>query len=133
ALIGLGLPAVGTVTGASATPGDAALRPLIGRTVYVWPDADDAGREHMRRVAERLRALGAREVRWVEWPDAPDGGDAADYVARGATTEDVRRLMAAATVWTPPRAASAPSATFALAALGELLSEPEEETRWVVD
>jgi hypothetical protein len=133
ALLRLGIAAVGTVTGAASAPGDAALSPLAGRVVYVWPDADDAGRDHMRRVAERLVAVGAREVRVVAWPDAPDGGDAADYVARGASAADVRRLLAAATPWTPPRATSAPSATFALAALGDLLAEPEEATRWVVD
>lgn len=107
ALIGLGLPAVGTVTGAAATPGDAALRPLVGRTVYVWPDADDAGRAHMRRVAERLHRLGRSDIRIVEWPDAPDGGDAADLVARGGTTEDVRRLLADAELWRPDDSAGA--------------------------
>ncbi|MBX6754519.1 MAG: hypothetical protein IRY86_09825 [Thermorudis peleae] len=104
ALVRLGLPAVGTVCGASVTPSDAVLRPLIGRTVYLWPDNDDAGRAHMARIAARLAALGCADLRWLEWPDAPPRGDAADFVARGGTADDVRRLMEAAPPWTPGEA-----------------------------
>jgi len=101
ALVRLGLPAVGTVCGASVTPNDAVLRPLASRTVYLWPDNDDAGMRHMQRIAERLTALGCGDVRWVDWPGAPEKGDAADFVARGGTAEDVRRLLDAARPWTP--------------------------------
>jgi hypothetical protein len=95
ALMALGIPAVGTVTGASGTPGDDALRPLLGRMVYLWPDADEPGRGHMARIARRLLALGANpeQVRWIEWPEAPAGGDAADYLAAGHDADGVRFLM----------------------------------------
>jgi hypothetical protein len=78
-LTNAGIAAVGTVTGASATPSDDVLRVLAGRHVVLWPDADTPGRAHMDRIAARLRALGHTEIRCVEWPDAPEHGDAADY------------------------------------------------------
>ena len=53
---------------------------LSGRNVVRWPDADDPGRKHMRRVAEGLKDV-AKGVRVYEWKDAPEGGDAADHPA----------------------------------------------------
>jgi len=103
ALQRIGLPTVGTVTGASVTPSDDVLRPLIGRRVFLWPDNDEPGRAHMERIAARLRALGCADIRWVEWPDAPPHGDAADFTKRGGTADDVRQLLAAARPWTGAR------------------------------
>lgn len=40
ALRSVGIPAVGTVTGASSTPSRRALAELSGRRVALWPDAD---------------------------------------------------------------------------------------------
>jgi hypothetical protein len=104
ALQRLGLPAVGTVTGASTIPCDDSLKPLLGRTVYLWPDNDSAGRAHMEGIARRLYALGHEDIRWVTWPEAPPGGDAADLVASGGTREEVERLLQRAEVWKPPEA-----------------------------
>src|SRR5829696_7842971 len=73
--------AVGTVTGAAVTPGTAALDALRGREVILWPDADDPGREHMTRIAEKLQGV-AEIVRVYMWHDAPKkGADAADHPA----------------------------------------------------
>ncbi len=75
--------ALGTVTGASATPGPEALEVLRDREVILWPDGDDPGHNHMRRVAERLQGVAA-SVAVYDWPDAPDdvkGPDAADHPA----------------------------------------------------
>ena len=82
ALQDFGIPAVGTVTGAAATPGHAALAELTGRTVILWPDADEVGRAHMDRVAAGLAGIAA-DVRRIAWADAPDHADAADYLASG--------------------------------------------------
>ncbi|MGH2531567.1 MAG: AAA family ATPase [Thermomicrobiales bacterium] len=98
ALAALGITAVGTVTGAKATPSDDTIRSLIGLAITLWPDADEQGTEHMQRIARRLLALGQprERIRVAVWPDAPLKGDAADFVANGATAEDVRRLIAVA-------------------------------------
>ncbi len=89
---------VGTVTGASGTPGDDALGPLVRLRVVLWADNDDAGRQHMARIAARLSALGCREVWMVDWAEAPDKGDAVDALALQV---DVQQLIANATEWEP--------------------------------
>jgi DNA primase len=59
ALLSIGVQAVGTVTGASGTPGAIPLAELTGRRVPVWPDNDDVGHEHMQRVAAGLFFIAA--------------------------------------------------------------------------
>lgn len=73
-----GYRAVGTVTGAAATPADSSLAVLAGHDVVLWPDADDVGRAHMMRIADRLPHLGVGSLRIVSVPGASNGADAAD-------------------------------------------------------
>ncbi len=95
----MGLPAVGTVTGASGCPGLVALEPLRGRRVIFWPDADKPGREHMDRLARALAAGIALEVRLLTWGEPSSGDDAADFVARGGTRDQLIALVKAAPLW----------------------------------
>ena len=93
ALLSIGIAAVGTVTGASSTPGPAALADLTGFRVTLWPDADVVGRRHMERVAAGLWQI-APSMRLVEPPDGVERGwDAADAVAEG---REVAALLSAA-------------------------------------
>jgi hypothetical protein len=92
ALLSIGVQAVGTVTGASATPGPAALAELTGRYAVPWSDNDGVGRSHMDRVGAGLVGIGAT-VSMIEWPDAPEHGDAADFIAAGGTRSDVEALV----------------------------------------
>ncbi len=101
ALAQLGVLALGTVTGASGTPGRLALQPLAGREVFLWPDNDDPGRNHMDRVAGGLAAFGVAP-RIITWPDAPPKGDAADFAVAGGTRECLETLLGAAVPWAPP-------------------------------
>jgi DNA primase len=79
----LGGEAVGTVTGAAATPGEDALAVLLPFDVVCWPDFDDPGVRHMTRVAAGLVRLGglARRLTWGH----QKGDDAADFLERGGT------------------------------------------------
>ena len=53
--------------------------PLSGRRCVLWPDADAVGRDAMAKLASRLLAAGAAQVRIVRPPsDAPEGWDLAD-------------------------------------------------------
>lgn len=81
ALLDAGIPAVGTVTGASTTPSDLPLSELGGMDVVLWPDADDVGRDHMLRISSGLKGI-AGSVRWVVWPEAEPHDDAYDALAR---------------------------------------------------
>lgn len=85
-----GLHALGTF-GTSYEPEPAALAPLQGRRLVLWPDADDPGRKHMLDLAERLKPI-AGAVSWIEPPaDVFTGWD-----ARDADDATVARLTGAA-------------------------------------
>jgi len=106
-----GVVAVGTVTGASGIPCDAALRVLDRFDVGLWPDSDDAGKKHMARVGSRLTLLCGRSPARVAWPGSPPAGDAADFFASGGAAEDIADLIVAhewATAQTPPHAGPVP-------------------------
>jgi putative DNA primase/helicase len=70
--------------------------PLAGRTVTLWPDADDAGRDCMLRLGPILIDHGAT-VSIVEPPDFPDikGWDLADADAVGWSAADAHGLARA--------------------------------------
>jgi hypothetical protein len=99
----LPIPVVGTVTGAKSISSDDSLRPLLSKTIYLWPDNDEDGLRHMERIQERLRTLGqpTEKIRRIVWHDAPPKGDLADWVAAGGTPDCLRRLIADAPVWEP--------------------------------
>ena len=96
ALTSNGNAALGTVTGASGTPGNDALRPLLGRQILLWPDNDPPGRKHMERIGAALVRLGAQNVRVVEWAGAPEKGDAADLFQHEAAKDELDALVDAA-------------------------------------
>jgi putative DNA primase/helicase len=118
--LGAGVGAVATVTGAAATPSAEVLGTISGRRVILWPDADQVGRSHMARIAERLAALGCQSVRVVEWSEAPEHGDAADFVG-SHDREELLGLLRAAAPWEPIEA------TGSTAALAPKLAERESE------
>jgi hypothetical protein len=105
ALARLGCTALGTVTGAGTETAPHSIAPsvaahLAGRSVYLFPDADEAGRAHMAANARVLGAAGA-QVHVLDWPEAPTRGDAVDLVARlgtEAARQRLRELVAAASV-----------------------------------
>lgn len=126
-LLDAGRLAVGTVTGAAATPSVEAFRPLIDRTVILWPDNDEPGRAHMQRIAVQLQSLGVAP-RVVEWPAAPPGGDAADFVNEHGAGMALDGLLAAARPFDGQQRHG-----LQFVRLGDLLAQPEEETPWLVD
>jgi hypothetical protein len=97
ALLDLGYDAVGTVTGASGTPGEDALSVLLPFDVVTWEDHDEPGHGHMERSAGRLIRLGGRPRRLV-W-GSEKGDDAADFLARGGTRVTLDLLIRSATPW----------------------------------
>ena len=68
---------------------------LVGRHVVVLPDNDDAGRKHAREVAQDLTGKAA-SVRILELPGLPAKGDVSDWLDADGTTDELRRLLAAA-------------------------------------
>ena len=81
----------------SKSAGKADWSPLHGRVVTVWPDADTAGLEYARQVAELAEAAGATSVAIVSPPaDVAVGWDAADALADGWSAARAAELLAAA-------------------------------------
>ena len=78
-LIDRGIVAVGTACGAAVTPSEHVLQCLAKfPDVVLWPDNDEAGREHMGKIASLLAQAGSG-ARIVDWSMAPPKGDAADF------------------------------------------------------
>lgn len=90
-------PALATVTGASGTPGEDALSPLLPFDVVLWPDHDEPGEHHMARVAATIIRLGGR-ARRLSWGHEK-GDDAADFLERGGTRVTLELLVRGATPW----------------------------------
>lgn len=100
------VPALGTVTGASGTPGEDALSVLLPYDAVTWEDRDEPGHGHMERCARWLDRQGNRARRLV-W-GSEKGDDAADFRARGGTRSELADMIAAAHPWqvqplAPPR------------------------------
>ena len=77
-------------------------RSLAGRSVVVWPDADEPGRAFARRVGKLAKDAGANEVRIVAVPEgAPEGWDLADEPPEGWTVETIDRAIAEAELFDP--------------------------------
>lgn len=91
-----GVAAVATLTGALGTPSVAALEPLRGRHVVLWPDNDEVGVRHMQRVARRLAKLDPASLRVARWVGAPRKADAADFAG---DADALAGLLDRATEW----------------------------------
>jgi uncharacterized protein (DUF927 family) len=71
---------------------------LAGRSVTLWPDNDQAGRQAVEAALELLEASGAAAVTVVTVPaDWPEGWDLADAPPAGVTTAELGAMLTAAT------------------------------------
>lgn len=125
ALAQLGICATTAMQGSKAPIEKTDWSPLYGKTVIVWPDNDDPGRDYGRRVSEHLARLGC-SVRVVQIPDGKrPKWDAADCIAEGG---DPASLIASAVSIT---AEGASGDVFKLYTLEELDNLPAPV--WLVD
>jgi hypothetical protein len=83
-----------TSSGGSGAGGQTDWRPLAGRHVTVWPDADGAGARYGEAVAALLLSAGAASVHTVSVPlNFPNGWDLADTPPTGVTDSDLSMLL----------------------------------------
>lgn len=86
----------------STSAGKADWRPLAGRRVLIWPDADAPGTAYAADVTRLALAAGAAEVRTLDLAaltdgcSLPDGWDAADALAEGWTAGTAAARLEAA-------------------------------------
>ena len=80
-----------TWPGGCKAVGKADFKPLAGRHVAIWPDADKPGFEAALSLAVRVREAGAVEVSVIAAPDGvADGWDLADAEAESWSPERVK-------------------------------------------
>lgn len=68
------------------------------KTCILVADNDEAGRDHVRKVATLLSPI-AKEVRILELPNVPEKGDLTDWHRAGGTREELDRLIQSAPRW----------------------------------
>lgn len=99
-----------TWPGGSKAVSKADWTPLRGRRVIVWPDADDAGREAVKELADVLGQIEA-----IDTSELPNKWDLADPLPDGWTQENLRQLLDSRT----PAHGKSSNQRFALPAQGE--------------
>lgn len=83
--------AVTTSMGGCKRAAQSDWKPLAGRVVVIWPDADEPGTAYAWAVYELARDAGARDVRVIRLPEGlPDGFDLGDPLPDGF---DVAAIM----------------------------------------
>ncbi len=100
-LTAVGVPALGTVTGAASCPTPAALADVApGRRFILWPDNDEAGRRHMTAVGAALYRAGAVMCRVLAYTPTvvslPKGAGARDVI--GGADPAMAMVMVAALI-----------------------------------
>ena len=91
ALHSVGLTATTAMNGAKAPLDKTDWSPLEGKSVIVWPDNDDAGKEYGKKISEHLKAKNI-DVKVIDpLADKPEKWDCADAVAEGM---DVKAFVA---------------------------------------
>jgi len=99
-------------TGGTAGIAHTDWSPLAGRTLILWPDADDKGRECMAKLGQLLLPSAASITIINPPPGLPPGWDLADAVAEGWTPEKAAKAVAryGVAVEAPPPEPPAPPA-----------------------
>lgn len=78
----------------AASPSKTDWSPVAGRSVVIWPDADDAGRRYAEDVVVLAEMAGVADVRIVDVPASfPKGWDLADPLPDGWSVEDLLALL----------------------------------------
>ena len=88
ALYGVGLTATTAMNGAKAPLDKTDWSPLEDKSIVIWPDNDEAGKEYGRKVSEYLRDRVSEIVLIAPPADKPEKWDAADAVQEGMNVKD---------------------------------------------
>lgn len=105
----LGFPATTTPMGAGKDLAEwqekhQFLNPLKDKTVYLFPDNDEAGHKHADELASLLVGI-AKTIKIVSLPSLPEGGDISDFIKQEGDNAKARltELIASTPVWIPPK------------------------------
>jgi hypothetical protein len=105
--------------------------PLQGRTVYVWPDADEPGHRAAQTVCVAALAAGAADVHVVVPPEGVTSGwDLADALAEGWTPERAANWLQANSTRYKPEADDGPTFDIEPLDIAWCLRNPAPEKRF---
>lgn len=114
-LIDRHIPATTAMGGANAPTDKTDWRPLVGKTIIIWPDNDAAGRIYAENVRSALLQAGAAGIALISPPpDKPEKWDAADAIAEGMDIEAFLQTARPITAANPYKAYS----------IGALINDP---------
>lgn len=89
---------------------------FAGKTIYILPDNDEAGRKHAQQVASHLYGI-ADSVRIVPLPGLAEKGDVSDWIAAGGHTASLVDMGKQVPAWSPEQASEpAPASSTEIAA-----------------
>ena len=106
--------------------------PAEGREIVIWPDADNAGQNHAKQVAEHCIKAGARNVRVVDTYGLPAGWDLGDLPPDGVDIEALLEGTDRFVLNTPSKGKSIEYQDFILT-IGDLMEREEHAVDWAVD
>src|SRR5207244_2113909 len=98
--------------------------------IVIQPDNDEPGQRHGQQVAGSLHGRVA-SLKILELPGVPDKGDVSDWLAAGGTREGLEILVDAEPEFVPVESEETGKMRFTR--LGDLLNEPEEQIRWLLE
>lgn len=117
-------------SGGSGAVAKTNFRPLSGRDVLIWPDADEPGQKATRALVEACRNIGVASVMILTPPPGvAQGWDAADALSDGWTPEYFQQWVASACQEGGPKQESCLDGIFTAA---DLLEMDLPEIAWAV-
>ncbi len=126
---------VTTSPGGSKAAHKADWNPVKGHSVYLWPDADQAGEQYAKDVARLAHVAGASDVRAVKLPQGmPKGWDLADDLPEGWAFDQFAELLLQAEPLHPETETPETENHFAKHArkAGELMNCPRLPLDWTL-
>jgi 5S rRNA maturation endonuclease (ribonuclease M5) len=103
-----------------------------GKSVYILPDNDEAGRKFGQDVARSVSTF-ARRVKVIELPGLEKKEDVSNYLDR-YYAKDLQRELRKAPIYRPtPYSAGGDRNSFNLQSLRDCFDAPEEEQQWLVE
>ena len=127
---------VTTSPGGSKAAHKADWSPVKGHSVYLWPDADQAGEQYAKDVASLAHVAGAADVRAVKLPQGmPKGWDLADDLPEGWAFDQFAELLLQAEPLHPETETPETANRFAKYACkaGELMNGPRLPFNWTLE
>lgn len=95
--------------------------------IIILPDNDPPGQAHAQKIATELAPI-CKSVKMLDLKGVPSKGDIVDWIAQGHSAEDFWQLVKTSTLpWV------AASKGLALVKMADLLTQPEEQTPFLVE